>query len=63
MAALRGSTSLTGHSTPIRSRNTPASVVTTVVVTALFVVASNYFKSERIVQTFELIDRNEPEEE
>ncbi len=40
-----------------------ASVVTTVVVTALFVVASNYFKSERIVQTFELIDRNEPEEE
>lgn len=40
-----------------------ASVLTTVVVTALFVVASNYFKSERIVQTFELIDRNAPEEE
>ena len=34
-----------------------------VVVIGLFLLASNYFRSERIQQTFELIDRNTPEEE
>ncbi|MCU0696438.1 MAG: hypothetical protein MUC96_07910 [Myxococcaceae bacterium] len=40
-----------------------ASVVTTALVTGLFLVASNYFRSERILQTFELLDRELPEEE
>jgi len=40
-----------------------ASVVTTVAVTGLLIAASNYFRSERVAQTFELIDRNTPEEE
>lgn len=40
-----------------------ASVGTTVVVTGLFVLAANYFRSERIQQTFVLLDRNTPEEE
>ncbi len=39
------------------------SVMTTMVVIGLFLLASNYFRSERIQQTFELIDRNTPEEE
>jgi len=42
---------------------TGASIVTTVAVVALFVVVSNYFRSERIQQTFELIDRNTVDEE
>ncbi|MDX2015216.1 MAG: hypothetical protein SFW67_33795 [Myxococcaceae bacterium] len=40
-----------------------ASIVTTALVTALFLVASNYFRSERILQTFELLDRELPGEE
>lgn len=40
-----------------------ASVVTTATVTGLFLAASSYFRSERIQQTFVLIDRNTPEEE
>jgi hypothetical protein len=39
------------------------SVVTTLVVVGLFLAASSYFKSERIQQTFLLLDRNTPEEE
>lgn len=49
-----------GVTTPVLSA---ASVTTTLVVTGLFVLASNYFRSERIQQTFVLIDRNTPEEE
>jgi hypothetical protein len=40
-----------------------ASVVTTVLLTGFFIVASNYFASDRIIQTFELMDRNTQEEE
>ncbi len=39
-----------------------ASVGTTVVVAGLFIALANYFQSERIQQTFQLIDRNTPEE-
>jgi hypothetical protein len=42
---------------------TGASVLTTAAVTALFLGAASYFKSERIQQTFELIDRNTVDEE
>lgn len=40
-----------------------ASIVTTIVVTGLFLAVSSYYRSERIQQTFQLIDRNTPEEE
>jgi hypothetical protein len=40
-----------------------ASVVTTALVTSLFLLAANYFRSERILQTFELLDRGVVDEE
>jgi hypothetical protein len=40
-----------------------ASIVTTALITGLFLLAANYFRSERILQTFELLDRNVPEEQ
>lgn len=42
---------------------TGVSLVTTIAVTALFVTVSSYFKSERIQQTFALIDRNTVDED
>jgi hypothetical protein len=40
-----------------------ASVVTTAVVTGLFLLASSYFRSERVLQTLELLDRDVADED